>query len=128
MKTSSLKLSVLLMLLITFYFSCKSKGPKELIVGTWSMTESRMSDPGDSTKVEVTFDKTPVAVYSRYVNGKLSDADSATYHLADDGQYLIVKQKSGNTDSVKIIELNDKSLKLKYESGIDTFPITLTKK
>lgn len=129
MKASAFKLSLLLLLVTTVYFSCKPKGQKDLILGTWNMNEGRMKANGDSIKIEISFLDNGVTTYNSYVNGKLAASDSASYTFSNDSKYLVTKQKNPELiDSVKIIELTGKVLKVKSEHGMDTLTITLTKK
>jgi len=88
-----------------------------------------MKAPGDSIKVEIAFLHNGLTTYNAYINGRLSNIDSATYNFSNDGQYLVTKLKgSGLVDSVKIIELTDQILKVKSEHVFDTLTITLTRK
>lgn len=127
MKTPPVKLIFLVLLMSAVYFSCKPKGPKDLIVGTWQLSHSSIKEVDDSVKTQLTFTGSGTAKFQSYVNGNLSESDSATYHLSNDGQYLVTDKNGAQLDSVKIAELTDKVLKLKSPGTSDTATVVFVR-
>lgn len=114
------------MLVSCVCFSC-SKSRKDLILGAWKLTDARAQSQTDKDKIEITFYKNGVLRSEKYVDGKVAASDSITYVLTNDGQFLDTKESNGRNERVKILELNDKTLKIKPENQADSLAITLTR-
>lgn len=128
MKTPPVKLIFLVSLIAAVYFSCTPKGQKDLILGNWQLSHSPTKEVDDSVNTQLIFTSSGTAKFQSYVNGNLTESDSATYHFSNDGQYLVTDKNGAQLDSVKITELTTSTLKLNSPGKSDTATVVFVKK
>lgn len=80
-------------------FSCKTQSNEKLIIGNWT-----------ADNIIVTFDKKGI------ITSKLEGRDSSEsrpFQLIKNGEYIVTQNKNSiSPDTVKIVELTDKLLKI----------------
>lgn len=109
-------------------FACKPKPTTPSLVGTWILNRPDSITAHDSLQMQITFNKDSTALSEIVKAATVTDKEEMTYHVINDGAYLVTKEKSGREDKIKIIELTDKTLKLVNEAETPQRTVVLTKK
>jgi len=116
------------LLICVIAFACKPKPSTPSIVGTWTLTIPDSIKAKDPMQMQITFNSDSTALTEVVQAGAVTDKDTMSYHIIDNGAYLVTKEKSGREDKLKILELTDKTLRLTNEAETPATVIVLTKK
>ena len=105
--------SIALLITVAFIFSCNSSSKEDLMIGTWTF------DKKENDNKKVTFNKDKTCVSTTVDEGKTDTIATFQYNLINGGKTLITVDPTGDrkTDTVEIIELTAKLLKIKTPTG-----------
>ena len=119
MKISKLLLAAVL-IAGTFIAGCKSKGPKDLIVNKWKITDVSGGDAAQmSDSLKKVFMSSAVMDFQKdgkYSRTAMGETENGTYSLSEDGKALTTTPEGGKTpETVKVEELSKSKMVLSME-------------
>ncbi len=112
------KLSHFSKIIFTFiiFIACNANDKRSLIIGTWTpLNPSAINAP----EMHISFLTDGIGVAAE--KGKEpASIDTISYTIKNNGELLVVKERSGNIEEMRIIELTDKALTLISRKRGDT--------
>ena len=107
-----------------FIFSCGTKSKTNLITGKWAFDKIEKMDNLDSVSandmrknsegIVATFNDNGTFISIRTKNGYSDTLGNGSYEMTSDEKFIVTHDnRTNNTDSVEIIELSSKILKVK---------------
>ena len=108
----------------TFLFSCDTKSKNKLITGKWAFDKTEKMDKPDSTNADemsknsegiiATFRDNGTFISIKTKDGYSDTLGNGSYEVTSDEKFIVTHDnRTSNTDSVEIIELSSKILKVK---------------
>ena len=112
MKIINARFLVVIILLI-FIASCKTRRNEELIIGTWQSTESFDSETGIYTQYK--FNRDSVKKLFVLINENTTEISCVAYKIDNTGKYILFKEDGKKKDKVELMSITKTDLRLSYQ-------------
>ena len=110
---------VVVIIILIFITSCKTKRNEDLIIGTWQSTESFDSETGMHTQYK--FNRDSVTKVFVLMNGNTTEVRRAAYKIDNTGKYILFEEDGKKKDKAAIMRITKTDLLLSYEGDTSSW-------